>query len=72
MKKRYNLRDLDCANCAAKMENAIRRIDGVRDASVSFLTQKLTLEADEGRFDAILREAVPVCRKIEPDCVIEV
>ena len=72
MKKRYNLRDLDCANCAAKMENAIRRIDGVRDASVSFLTHKLTLEADEGRFDAILREAVAVCRKIEPDCVIEV
>ena len=72
MKKRDNLRDLDCANCAAKMENAIRRIDGVRDASVSFLTQKLTLEADEGRFDAILREAVAVCRKIEPDCVIEV
>ena len=72
MKKRYNLRDLDCANCAAKMENAIRRIDGLRDASVSFLTQKLTLEADEGRFDAILREAVAVCRKIEPDCVIEV
>ena len=72
MKKRYNLRDLDCANCAAKMENAIRRIDGVRDASVSFLTQKLTLEADEGRFAAILREAVAVCRKIEPDCVIEV
>ena len=72
MKKRYNLRDLDCANCAAKMENAIRRIDGVRDASVSFQTQKLTLEADEGRFDAILREAVAVCRKIEPDCVIEV
>ena len=72
MKKRYNLRDLDCANCAAKMENAIRRIDGVRDASVSFLTQKLTLEADEGRFDAILREAVAVCHKIEPDCVIEV
>ena len=72
MRKRYNLRDLDCANCAAKMENAIRRIDGVRDASVSFLTQKLTLEADEGRFDAILREAVAVCRKIEPDCVIEV
>ena len=72
MKKRYNLRDLDCANCAAKMENAIRRIDGVRDASVSFLTQKLTLEADEGRFNAILREAVAVCRKIEPDCVIEV
>ena len=71
MKKRYNLRDLDCANCAAKMENAIRRIDGVRDASVSFLTQKLTLEADEGRFDAILDEVVRVCKKVEPDCVIQ-
>ena len=71
MKKRYNLRDLDCANCAAKMENAIRRIDGVRDASVSFMTQKLTLEADEGRFDAILDEVVRVCKKVEPDCVIQ-
>ena len=54
------------------LNEMLRRIDGVRDASVSFLTQKLTLEADEGRFDAILREAVAVCRKIEPDCVIEV
>ena len=72
MKKRYNLRDLDCANCAAKMEAAIQRIEGVHGASVSFLTQKLTLEADDERFDAILREAVAVCRKIEPDCVIEV
>lgn len=72
MKKRYNLRDLDCANCAAKMENAIRRIDGVRDASVSFLTQKLTLEADEGRLRRHPARAVAVCRKIEPDCVIEV
>ena len=71
MKKRYNLRDLDCANCAAKMENAIRRIDGVRDASVSFLTQKLTLEADEGRFDEIMAKVVKACKRVEPDCTIQ-
>ena len=70
MKKKYQLTDLDCANCAAKMEAAIIKIDGVRDASVSFLTQKMTLEADDGRFDEIEREVVRVCKKIEPDCVI--
>ena len=72
MKKHFKLIDRDCANCAAKMEDAINRIDGVHSATVSFLGQKMTIEADEGRFDAILREAVAVCRKIEPDCVIEV
>ena len=71
MKKRFNLVDLDCAARAAKMEDAIKRIDGVTDASVSFMTQKLTLEADEGRFDAILDEVVRVCKKVEPDCVIQ-
>ena len=71
MRKRFSLTVLDCAACAAKMEDAIRRIDGVTDASVSFMTQKLTLEADEGRFDAILDEVVRVCKKVEPDCVIQ-
>ena len=70
MKKRYNLRDLDCANCAAKMENAIRRIDGVNSARISFMTQKLTLDADDARFDEILQEAVKICKKVEPDCTI--
>lgn len=70
MKKRFSLTDLDCAACAAKMEDAIRKIDGVNAASVSFLTQKLTLDADDARFDAIVDEAVKVCRKVEPDCVI--
>ena len=46
MKKRYKMIDLDCANCAAKMEDAIRKIDGVNDVSVSFLSQKLTIDAD--------------------------
>ena len=70
MKKKFKLTDLDCANCAAKMENAIRKIEGVSDASVSFMTQKMTIEADDARFDEIMEEVVKVCRKVEPDCVI--
>ena len=70
MRKAFKLQDLDCANCAAKMENGIKNIDGVRSATVSFMTQKLVLEADDTRFDAILEEAARVCRKIEPDCTI--
>ena len=70
MKKKFKLTDLDCANCAAKMENAIRKIEGVSDASVSFMTQKMTIDADDARFDAIMEEVVKVCRKVEPDCVI--
>ena len=70
MKKRFNLTDLDCASCAAKMEQAIKKLPGVRDASVSFLTQKLTLDADDARFDEILRQVITVCRKVEPDCTI--
>lgn len=72
MKKRINLENLDCANCAAKMEDAIKKIDGVNDATVSFMTQKLTLDAEDGRFDEILKEVVSVCGKIEPDCVIKI
>ena len=72
MKKRFNLTDLDCASCAAKMEQAIKKLPGVRDASVSFLTQELTLDADDARFDAIVQEVVKVCKKVEPDCVIHV
>ncbi|WP_050696714.1 MULTISPECIES: cation transporter [Eubacteriales] len=71
MKKRFKLIDLDCANCAAKMEDAIKKIDGVQDAAVSFMTQKMTLEADDARFDAIMQEVVRVCKRIEPDCVIQ-
>ena len=71
MKKKFKLTDLDCANCAAKMEEAIKKLDGVNDATVSFLTQKLTLDADDARFDAILDEVVRVCKKVEPDCVIQ-
>lgn len=70
MTKRYKLIDLDCANCAAKMENAIKKIDGVQDAAVSFMTQKLTLDAEEDRFEEIMEQVVKVCKKVEPDCRI--
>ncbi len=70
MKKVFALNDLDCANCAAKMEEAINKIDGVNAATVSFISQKLTLDANDDKFDEILKKAVKVCRKIEPDCEI--
>ena len=70
MKKTFKMIDLDCANCAAKMEAAIKKIDGVQDATVSFMTQKLTIQADDARFDAIVQEAVKACKKVEPDCKI--
>lgn len=70
MKKQFKLTDLDCANCAAKMEAAIKKIDGVSDAAVSFMTQKLTVEAEDSRFDAIMKEIVKACKRVEPDCTI--
>lgn len=70
MKKKFKLTDLDCANCAAKMEEAIKKIEGVSDASVSFMTQKMTIEADDSRFEEIMKEVETVCRKVEPDCII--
>ena len=68
MKKTFLMIDLDCANCAAKMESAIRKLDGVHAATVSFMTQKLTIEADVDRFDAIVEQAALACRKVDPDC----
>ena len=70
MKKKFKLTDLDCANCAAKMEDAIKKLDGANDASVSFMMQKMTIDADDARFDEIMKEVVEVCKKVEPDCII--
>lgn len=70
MKKKFKLTDLDCANCAAKMEDAIKKLDGVNDASVSFMMQKMTIDADDASFDEIMKEVVEVCKKVEPDCII--
>lgn len=68
MKKVFRLNNLDCANCAAKMEAAIGKLDGVSRATVSFMTQRLTLEVEDGRMDEILDKAEQLIRKVEPDC----
>ena len=68
MKKKFKMENLDCANCAAKMETAIKKLPGVHDASVNFLTQKMTIDADD--VEAVMPAVVKCCRKVEPDCQI--
>ena len=60
MKKTFKLIDLDCANCAAKMETAVKKIPGVKDATVSFMAQKMTIEAEDDQFDQVVKEAVVI------------
>ena len=68
MKKTYELEDLECAACAAKMERKISKIKGVDSVEVNFLTQKMTVEADDGIFEEVIDEAVKLIAKVEPDC----
>lgn len=70
MKKVFKLDEIDCANCALKLEDALRKVNGVADVKVNFLAQKLTLTAEDAQFDTVLREVVRVARKVEPDCEI--
>lgn len=72
MKKTFKLTDLDCAHCAAKMEDGIRKLPGVKNAQVNFLAEKLILEAEDERFEEVLQEAVKLCKKVEPDCEIHI
>ncbi len=67
MKKTYKLQDLDCANCAAKMERAIAKIKGVNEVSVSFIAQKMILDIES---EEIMDEVLRVIRKVEPDCTV--
>ena len=69
MKKKFKI-EVDCAACAAKMEAAVKKVPGVTDATVSFMTQKLSIEADDARFDAVMQDVVKACKKVEPDCEI--
>ena len=70
MKKRFKLDEIDCANCARKLEDAIKKVDGVKSASVNFMTQKLMLEADDSEFDDILDRVIKLAANVEPDCEI--
>ena len=69
MKKSYKI-EVDCANCAQKMEDAANTVAGVEKATVSFMTQKLTLEADDAEFDEVLDRVVEFTADAEPDCEI--
>lgn len=71
MKKTFKMIDLECAHCAAKMEDAIRKLEGVNEVSISFMTQKLVLDAEDAHFEQILDEAAKICKKVEPDCRIQ-
>lgn len=68
MKKVFQMEDLDCANCAAKMEEAVRRIPGVTYVSISFMSQRMTLEAEDERFDEIAKLAARACARVDDDC----
>ena len=70
MRRSFKLEDLDCANCAAKMEDAISKLPGVTKVSVNFMAQKMILEADDAVFDSVLKEAEKTIAKVEPDCRI--
>ena len=70
MIRSFKLEDLDCANCAAKMEEAIGKLPGVTKVSVNFMAQKMILEADDAVFESVLKEAAKTIAKVEPDCRI--
>ena len=70
VKKVYKMEDLDCANCARKMQDAICKLEGVSSCDINFMMQKMTIDADDSKFDDIMKEVVTVCAKVEPDCKI--
>lgn len=70
MKKVFKLEDLDCANCAAKMEEAIKKLEHVNSCGVNFMAQKLTVDIDDEHFDITMKLIQKTIRKVEPDCTI--
>ncbi|MBO5912548.1 MAG: cation transporter [Clostridia bacterium] len=70
MKKVFRIEELDCAHCAQRVEDGIRKLDGVINVQVNFLSQKLVLEVEDSQFDEVLAKAKAVAKKVEPDCEI--
>ena len=71
MKKTYEMEDVDCANCAAKMERAVAALDGVKTASINFFAQKLTIEFEDSADErAVLKAALKACRRVDAECNI--
>lgn len=71
MKKTFKMENLDCANCAAKMETAIKKIDGVNDCSISFMTQKISIDAEDDKFDEVLTAAQKAVAKVDRGTLIK-
>lgn len=71
MTKKFEIMNVDCANCAAKMEEGIKKLSGVRDARVNFLTQKLILDAETDDFDTLMRLVIEVCQNVDADFEIK-
>jgi cadmium-exporting ATPase len=71
MKKAFKLSELDCGHCAQEIEDAVAKLDGVTKVRVNFMSQRMTLEADDARFDEIVGEIKKVIKTIEPDAVFE-
>jgi len=71
MKKTFKLEGLDCANCAAKIEKAVKALDGVTSASVNFMTTKMVIEGDDAKFDEIVESANHIVKKLEPDVIVK-
>lgn len=66
MKRRYTLENLECANCAAKMEEKIKELDGVNSVTVNFITTKMVLDVEDDKFDTVLAQAKDIIKSIEP------
>jgi copper chaperone CopZ len=71
MKKKFTLKGLECANCAAKIEHAVNKLDGVKEATVNFMTQKLVIEGEDEKMPTIMQEAEKIVKKIEPGTVMK-
>ena len=71
MKKKLILKGLDCADCAAKIEHAVNKLDGVKEATVNFMTQKLVIEGEDEKMPTIMQEAEKIVKKIEPGTVMK-
>ena len=72
MKKQFKLDEIDCANCARELQDELAKLEGVKSVSVNFMTQKLTIEAEDDKFDDVVQQAVKACKKVEPDCEVVV
>ena len=70
MKKVYILEDLDCAHCAALIEEAVGKLEGVSKSSLAFLTQKLTVEVEESKAGSLLSDVKKIVKKVEPDVTV--